>query len=67
MLITRKSRFTGKTATLDVPCTQEQLDKWMQGVSIQDAMPNVSADLREFVLTGCTPEEWAAIFGGPEK
>lgn len=63
MRITRKSMFTGKVHTLDVPCTEEQYRAWQSGVHIQNAMPNVSADLREFVMTGVTPEEWNKIFG----
>lgn len=64
MLITRKSMFSGKEHTLEVPCTEEQLKAWQNGVHIQNAMPNVPADLREFIITGATPEEWNEIFGG---
>lgn len=64
MLITRKSMFTGKVRTLDVSCTEEQLEAWRNGQLIQVAMPNVPADLREFLITGTTPEEWNEIFGG---
>lgn len=64
MLITRKSMFSGKEHTLEVPCTEAQLRNWQNGMHIQDAMPNVPADLREFVMTGTTPEEWNEIFGG---
>ena len=28
---------------------------------IQNAMPNLSADEREFLMTGITPEEWAEL------
>lgn len=63
MLITRKSMFTGKVHTLDVPCTEEQLRAWQNGVHIQNAMPNVSPEMREFLMTGTTPEEWNRIFG----
>lgn len=64
MLITRKSMFSGKVHTLDVPCTEEQYEAWRNGQLIQVAMPNVPADLREFLMTGTTPEEWNEIFGG---
>lgn len=63
MLITRKSMFSGKENTLEVPCTEEQYKAWQNGQYIQVAMPNVPADLREFVMTGTTPEEWNEIFG----
>lgn len=63
MLITRKSTFTGKENTMDVACTEEQLQRWQNGEYIQVAMPNVSPDHREFLMTGVTPEEWNAVFG----
>lgn len=62
MLITRTSMFTGKTHTLDIPVTQEQLDKWNKGELIQVAMPNLTADEREFIKTGVTKEEWEETF-----
>lgn len=59
MLITRKSMLTGVERTLDIPCTQEQLDAWSTGQDlIQHIMPDLTADQREFIMTGCTAEEW---------
>ena len=58
MKITRTSPFSGVENTLEIPCTQEQLDRWKAGEFIQRAMPDVSAELREFIMTGITPEEW---------
>lgn len=63
MKITRTSPFSGKTNTREIPVTQEQIDAWRGGVLIQDAMPNLSADDREFLMTGTTPEEWKELFG----
>ena len=62
MLITRISALTGKEHTLDVPCTQEQLDAYNTGIHIQRAMPLVHPNYREFIMTGITPEEWDAEF-----
>ena len=58
MLITKKSMFSGEWNTMDIPVTQSQIDDWESGTLIQDAMPNVSVDQREFLKTGVTPEEW---------
>ena len=63
MLITKKSMFSGEWNTMDIPVTQSQIDDWESGTLIQDAMPNVSADDREFLMTGVTPEEWTDTFG----
>jgi len=62
MKITRQSMSTGIVRTLDLPVTQEQLDLWESGLVIQRAMPNLTADEREFIMTGITAEEWAKLF-----
>jgi len=66
MKITNTSGFTGKTHTREINCTQSQLAEYMQPDStrrlIQDIFPDISADDREFLMTGVTPEEWSAVF-----
>lgn len=62
MLIERCSPFSGKTVTKELAVTEEQLDAWRSGVLIQHAMPHLSADDREFILTGILPEEWDEMF-----
>lgn len=62
MLITRTSPFSGNTNSMEIEVTQEQLSSWENGVLIQNAMPNLSADEREFIMTGITPEEWDSAF-----
>lgn len=54
MFITRINPFTGELNTRFIEVTQEQVDAWNNGMMIQDAMPNVSADDREFIKTGIT-------------
>ena len=61
MKITRTSWFTGKTRTLDLNVTQEQLDIYDNGELLQRAFPQLSADDREFIKTGVTAEEWDEI------
>lgn len=63
MLITRRSPFSGDVNTLDIPCTEAQLMLWEHGALIQNAMPNLTAGQREFIMTGITEEEWNATFG----
>lgn len=63
MLIQRVSMLSGARNAREIPVTQEQLDAWNSGVLIQNAMPNLSADDREFIKTGITPEEWEDLFG----
>lgn len=67
MLITRKSAFTNNVHTMDINVTQEQLSAWESGTLIQNAMPHLSADEREFIMTGITPQEWEDAFGGSDE
>jgi hypothetical protein len=62
MLITRTSGLSGITRTKDIDCTKEQYIDWLSGARIQDVMPHLSADDREFLLTGTTKEEWDSMF-----
>ena len=63
MLITRKSLISGNINSMSLPITEEQYNAWEQGTLVQVAMPHLSPDEREFVMTGITPEEWADNFG----
>jgi hypothetical protein len=67
MEITRKSQYSGKTRTLDLPVTQAQLDDFNRGTKVQIAFPELSADQREFILTGITHQEWEEMFPPEEE
>ena len=58
MKITKSSAISGETNTLDLDITVEQLKAWQSGTLIQEAMPNLSPDEREFLMTGITAKEW---------
>ena len=63
MTITKTSPLTGNINTMDIDVSEEQLAAWQGGVLIQRAMPNLTPDEREFLMTGYTPEDWEEIFG----
>tara|TARA_R110000751_G_scaffold34934_3_gene86310 strand:+ start:233 stop:547 length:315 start_codon:yes stop_codon:yes gene_type:complete len=63
MQITRTSRLSAETHVMEIDVTQEQIDKWEGGMKIQDAMPNIASDEREFIMTGITPTEWDIAMG----
>ena len=63
MSITKRSMFTNKEHTREINVSQVQIDSWQGGMLIQEAMPHLSADDREFLMTGVTPEEWTDAFG----
>lgn len=63
MMIIRKSPFSGQTNMMEIPVTPAQLDDWNSGTLIQNAMPNLTPEQREFIKTGITPAEWEVVFG----
>ena len=62
MLIYRTSTLSGNASSMDIDVTLEQMASWEQGELVQNAMPNLSADEREFIMTGITPTEWDEMF-----
>jgi len=63
MLITRTSAFSGKENTMDLDITYDHIARWDRGELIQNVMPHLTADEREFLMKGTTPEEWDLMFG----
>ena len=58
MIIFRIDPFTGEENMMEIPVTKEQIKAWEHGELIQNAMPNLTPDEREFIKTGITPESW---------
>jgi len=67
MIVTRRSPLTGVIRTRSLPITDQQLVNWEGGMLAQDAFPQLSADEREFIMTGITPEEWDRFMGGEDE
>jgi hypothetical protein len=64
----RTSPLTGKTSTRRIDVTPEEFSAWrFGGVLIQNAMPRASADDREFLMTGYTPEDWEKLFPADDR
>jgi hypothetical protein len=63
--VTKKSIISGKTNTMELDISQEQLDRWesVDKQLVQVAFPNLSSSEREFLMTGITPTEWNDTFG----
>ena len=64
---TKTSGLTGVIHTRTIKMDAADYMAWCSGALIQDAMPYLSADDREFLMTGITPEEWAAKFGDDDE
>lgn len=52
----------GKINSMDVEATAEQWAAYDSGMLIQRALPHLTAEVREFMISGTTPEEWAILF-----
>lgn len=63
MQVTKRSAISGKQHTLEIDITQEQWDRWKAGELLQNVCPHLSADDREFLISGSTKEEWDQFFG----
>ena len=62
--VSRVSPLTRTVNTLVLDITQEQYEHWKtSGIPIQDIMPNLTADDREFLITGLLAAEWDSLFG----
>lgn len=59
MMVYKKNLFTGKQNCMLLDVTEEQLEDWKQGNKlIQDALPHLNTDEREFLLSGTLPADW---------
>lgn len=66
MKITRVSQLTGKTETMELNVTPEQMERFdkriQNGEYVQTIFPDLKKEEREFILTGITPTEWNQLF-----
>lgn len=63
MNVTRKSVLTGKVRTRNILVAPEDLALYETGsISIQEAMPYLNSQDREFIMVGITNNEWKNAF-----
>ena len=67
MNITKISSLTGIEHTLNINITEDELlrveNRYNSKELIQNIVPNLTMDEREFLMTGITNEEWIRTFG----
>ena len=67
MNITKISSLTGNEHTLNINITEDELlrveNRRNSTELIQNIVPNISMEEREFLMTGITNEEWIRVFG----
>jgi hypothetical protein len=62
--VTTQCRFCGKVHIMQVD--QEGYDRWRAGTLIQRALPSLSHEDRERLISGTCPICWDNIFGEEE-
>jgi len=67
MIVTKVSMLSGKTSSMELNVTNDQLDRWKGGELIQNVFPHLTPDEREFLMTGSTAEEFDSLFGNEEE
>jgi hypothetical protein len=62
MKITKRSDLSGREHTMEIDVTHKQLDRYENDREhIQVVFPDLTADEREFIMTGITTEEWGML------
>lgn len=67
--ITRRSPFSGKDNTMQLPISFDRLKSYCDGTTvglIQNIFPDLTPEQREFLQTGYTPEDWAVLSKGED-
>ena len=59
--VSGQCKFTGEEYSCIVPT--KGLVEFMKGVPAQTALPRISADDREFLISGISPAGWKKTFG----
>lgn len=61
MIIERKSIISGISHTRDLDISDAQIERYNSGGLAQNVFPNLSANDREFIISGITDEEWKTM------
>lgn len=63
MEIRRKSVITGVERVREIPVNPEHYLIWTSGgISVDEAMPYLNHEDREYIISGITKEEWEDAF-----
>jgi len=60
--ITVENVLSGEENTLAIPISYDQLRRWRNGEFVQNVMPELHPELREFLISGLLPGEFDAVF-----
>jgi hypothetical protein len=65
-VVTKQSPLSKVWHTVVLVMTENQYSNWQGGELIQNALAHLTAEEREFLMTGITPDEWNEAFGEEE-
>mgnify|MGYP003115974502 FL=1 len=60
--IERTSPLTGRVNTMEISMEPADFQSWKNGELIQNALPYLTPDEREFIKTGIYANEWDDLF-----
>ena len=61
--IEKTSPVTGRLNIMEIEMNPNDYVRWKKGgVNIQEALPYLSIDEREFLITGLSPEDWENMY-----
>ena len=61
-VVKAQSALSGRISSMVLEVTMAQLCAWaVEGRPIQEAMPNLTPEEREFLITGIRSDEWDAM------
>lgn len=64
LIITKPCPYCGTISKVSVP--ESGYKQWMSGTRIQDALPMLTADEREILMSRVCPKCWDEVFGEVE-
>jgi hypothetical protein len=63
MIIKRKSTYSGKIRSKDIPVDPQDWAMYQSGFGpLYEVIPYLNNEDREFILSGITPDEWKTAF-----
>lgn len=66
MIVKRYNIILGREVQMDIPLTDSEARRINEGrENIQNIVPHLSVDQREFLISGLLPEQWDEVF--PER
>ena len=66
LTVVRKSMMTGQLNEMLIVADPADIKRWRNGTLIQDAMPYLTSEEREFLISGMSIEEQRLFFDAPE-